>query len=73
MNERATERKVTVEDIREALMHPLHVTDIKIDDLGRPSQRFIGEKATVNVNPETGIVATIWKTGKSTVEKYKKD
>lgn len=73
MNERATERKVTVEDIREALMHPLHVADIKIDDLGRPSQRFIGEKATVNVNPETGIVATIWKTGKSTVEKYKKD
>lgn len=73
MNERATERKVTVEDIREALMHPLHVGDIKIDDLGRPSQRFIGEKATVNVNPETGIVATIWKTGKSTVKKYKKD
>lgn len=73
MNERATERKVTVEDIREALMHPLHVADIKIDDLGRPSQRFIGEKATVNVNPETGIVATIWKTGKSTVKKYKKD
>lgn len=73
MNERATERKVTVEDIREALMHPLHVADIKIDDLGRPSQRFIGEKVTVNVNPETGIVATIWKTGKSTVKKYKKD
>lgn len=70
---RATERKVTVEDIREALMHPLRVGDIKIDDLGRPSQRFIGEKATVNVNPETGIVATIWKTGKSTIKKYKKD
>lgn len=72
MNERAAERKVTIEDIREALMHPLYVGDIKIDDFGRPSQRFIGAKATANVNPETGIVATIWKTGKNTIKKYKK-
>lgn len=72
MEERAIERKVTVDDIKDALINPLHTDDIKIDSLGRPSQRFIGEKATVNVNPETGIISTIWKTGKSKINKYKR-
>lgn len=72
MEKRASERKISVDDIKEALINPLHVDDIKIDSLGRPSQRFIGEKATVNVNSETGTVTTIWKTGKSKINKYKR-
>lgn len=73
MEERAIERNVSIDDIRKTLINPLHVDDIKIDSLGRPSQRFVGEKATVNVNPETGTVSTIWKTGKSKIQKYKKE
>lgn len=42
------------------------------DDLGRNSQRFIGDKATVNMNPDSGKVTTVWKTGKATRKKYTK-
>lgn len=73
MNERAAERNITIDDIKDALNNPLHIDDIKIDSLGRPSQRFIGEDATVNVNPTNGTIATIWKTGKSKRNKYKKE
>lgn len=55
MEERASERKVSVNDIKDALINPLYIDEIKIDSLGRPSQRFIGEKATVNVNPQTEL------------------
>lgn len=72
MEERASERKVSVNDIKDALINPLYIDEIKIDSLGRPSQRFIGEKATVNVNPQTGTIATIWKTGKNKINKYKR-
>ena len=72
MEERASERKVSVNDIKDALINPLYIDEIKIDSLGRQSQRFIGEKATVNVNPQTGTIATIWKTGKSKISKYKR-
>lgn len=73
MEKRAVERNVSLKDLKDAFENPLHIDDIKIDSLGRPSQRFIGEKATVNINPETGTVATIWKTGKSKIKKYKKE
>lgn len=72
MEKRASERKVSVNDIKDALINPLYIDEIKIDSLGRPSQRFIGEKATVNVNPQTGTIATIWKTGKNKINKYKR-
>lgn len=72
MEERASERKVSINDIKDALINPLYIDEIKIDSLGRPSQRFIGEKATVNVNPQTGTIATIWKTGKNKINKYKR-
>lgn len=73
MKKRALERNVSVDDIKETLRNPLHIDEVKIDDLGRPSQRFIGEKATVNVNPKTGTVATIWKTGRTKLNKYKRE
>ena len=64
--------ELSVNDIKDALINPLYIDEIKIDSLGRPSQRFIGEKATVNVNPQTGTIATIWKTGKNKINKYKR-
>lgn len=70
--ERANERGVTATAIIEAFKNPLHIGDVIIDDLGRKSQRFIGEIATANVNPGTGKVTTVWKTGKATKKKYKK-
>ena len=70
--ERAAERGVTSTAIIDAFENPLHIGDVITDELGRKSQRFIGEIATANVNPDTGKVATVWKTGKATKKKYKK-
>ena len=68
-------RPVTVEEIIDALKKPLNGDSIrtKYDDNGRPSQQFIGEFATVAVNPETGIISTTWCTGSRTKRKYLKE
>ena len=70
MLERARERGVNSEQITDALRNPLYIDDVKIDKIGRKSQRFIGSFATVNINPETGIISTVWKTGKKKLRKY---
>lgn len=70
--ERAAERNVSRADIISALEKPLNIRDIVVDDNGRKSQRFIGENATVNINPDTGNVITVWKTGSATKKKYLK-
>ena len=69
---RSPERTVTMEDIIDAVEHPLHIGDIITDNKGRRSQRFIGNVATVNVNPDTGVVSTLWRTGKAARKKYSK-
>lgn len=71
--ERCEERGVTKNYIKEALKTPLHISEVKTDKQGRKSQRFIGENATVNINPDTGKVSTVWKTGARTVKKYEKE
>ena len=71
--ERCEERGVTKSHIKEALKTPLHISEVKTDKQGRKSQRFIGENATVNINPDTGKVSTVWKTGARTIKKYKKE
>lgn len=70
--ERAKERNVILSDNIQSLKEPLHIGDIITDNLGRRSQRFIGEIATVNVNPDTGNITTVWKTGRATRKKYAK-
>lgn len=67
-------RPVTVEGIFDALKKPLNHDSIKTkyDGKGRPSQRLIGKMATVNVNPENGIITTVWPTGHDTLRKYSK-
>lgn len=68
--DRAGERGVSQSAALDALRHPLHIGDITVDEQGRRSQRFIGTDATVNINPDTGNIATVWKTGKNTRKKY---
>lgn len=70
--DRANERGVTNDAIIDALENPLFIRDVIVDNLGRKSQRFIGDAATVNVNPDTGKIVTVWKTGEKTRKKYKK-
>lgn len=66
-------RRVNTPDISEAITNPLKIRPDVQDDKGRLSRRYIGNNATVNVNPDTGVVTTVWKTSTKTRNKYKKD
>ena len=65
------ERKVDVADIIDAIENPLSITPIKIDEKGRKSFKQIGERATVAINPETGVLTTVHKTHTRLVKKLK--
>ena len=67
-------RQVTLEGMLDALKNPLNIGTIKVrySEKGQPSQRFIGQYATVNVNPNNGCITTVWKTGHKEIEKYTK-
>ena len=68
--DRALQRGVPMEKIADALTNPVHIDKIKTDSRGRQSQRFIGQSATVNINPDTGAVVTVWRTGSREIKKY---
>lgn len=70
---RVAERGVKISAIEDALKNPLIIKEPVVDMYGRKSQRFVGINATVNVNPETGKIITTWKTGKTTIKKYRKE
>ena len=57
--ERAINRNVKPYDILDALKNPLKIKDIKIDEMGRQSQRFIGKNAEVVVNPNNGKIISV--------------
>lgn len=67
--ERMEKRDVSMSDIEDAIKNPLHMGSIKTDKRGR-SVRLTGEKATVNINPDTGMIITAWKTGEKIKRKY---
>ncbi|HSX38252.1 MAG TPA: tetratricopeptide repeat protein [Chlamydiales bacterium] len=67
--ERAIQRGVSRESILDTLTSPLKIEDVKIDSLGRPSQRFIGQKAEVVINPETNQVVSVNPTSTKKFEK----
>lgn len=71
--ERLAERGITLESIKDAVENPLHKSEVITDEQGRPSQKYIGEQTTVAINPETGKIATSWKTGTRTRKKYRKE
>ncbi len=70
---RAAERGVSADAINDAIRSPLHVKPAKEDTGGRKSQQYIGNGATVVINPETGNVISTWKTGTSARNKYGKE
>ena len=57
--DRAIERNVSARDVKDALQNPLKIGKIKIDEKGRPSQKYIGEKATCSINPDTGAIIQV--------------
>ena len=69
---RAREREITTGEIIGALTAPLDITPIKYDAKNRPSKRYVGEKATVSVNPTNGNATSCNKTYSKLVQKLKR-
>lgn len=70
---RAVERRISRESIFTTLKEPLKIEEIKIDSFGRPSQRFIGKKAEVVINPDTQQIVSVNPTSTKKLEKLEKD
>ena len=71
--ERKTSRNVKASDVENAFTNPLKIDKIKADEKGRRSVNYIGEFASVSINPDTGIIVTVWKTSSKRVNKLKGD
>lgn len=71
-SERAIKRNIVDSQIDDAINNPLFKGDEVIDEQGRKSVKYIGNDATVVLNPDTGEVITTWKTGSRTRKKYGK-
>lgn len=67
--ERIAERNVTMEAVKDAIEHPLQTGEIKYDADGRPSFKIIGQKATISINPQTGVITTVYPTHTKTANK----
>ena len=71
LNQKIT-RQVKSSDALDAARNPLKVTDVKLDHLGRPSQRVVGEKATLAINPNTGKASSVNPTSTKRAARYKR-
>ena len=69
VKQRMTERSVPVDSIQDAIENPLKIGDVKYDKAGRPSFSVTGLKATLAVNPDTGVIVTCYPTHSRTREK----
>jgi RHS repeat-associated protein len=52
-------RLVSTADELDAYRNPLKVTEVKVDRFGRPSQRYVGRRATVARNPSSGKIVSV--------------
>ena len=66
-------RDITDDEIMDAMEYPLAdpYDYYEIDDEGRPSIKFIGEKVTVAWNPETETQITCWRTPRYLAKRLK--
>lgn len=67
--QRIQERNVTIEAVKDAIENPLYTSVVKYDEHGRPSIKIIGYRATVSLNPDTGVITTAYPTHRKTANK----
>lgn len=68
--ERMTERRISDSQAADAIIKPLHKEPVKVDDKGRPEQKYIGFSSTVILNPETNEIITAYPTKARFRKKY---
>lgn len=71
--ERMAERGLTRSEVDDAIANPLHAFEPTTDSQGRRAQKLVGASATVVVNPDTGVIITMYKTGRRERRKYDLD
>ena len=64
-------RKIEVNWVKDAIVNPLHIFPVKVETNG-VSQKLLGKYATISINPDTGILITVWETGTKDLKKYVK-
>ncbi len=69
--DRRSERTIPEEDIIDALLHPIHTEDRGYNARQQHGYRYIGRKATVNINPEDARITTVWATGRDKLKQYR--
>jgi len=67
--DQANSRAISADDVRNALIKPLKVDKIRINNYGDRSQEYTGEQGTVVINPDTGMLITAHRTHRKLVEK----
>lgn len=65
---RVIEREISPKNILDSIKNPLEVGPIKFDQLGRASQKIIGQTTTFVINPENKSMITTYPT-KSSISK----
>lgn len=68
--ERMAERGLTLSEVDDAMANPIHAFEPTTDAQGRRAQKLVGASATVVVNPDTGVIITMYKTGRRERRKY---
>jgi SPP1 gp7 family putative phage head morphogenesis protein len=71
--EQMAKRTLTEDDIITAVKEPMDVWPDRFSEKGEPSRRYIGVWTTVNINPDTGVAITAWRTGTKLRKKYGKE
>lgn len=70
--DRAIERNILYTDVKDAIINPVHIYDVVFDKQGRKSQKFLGQRATTVINPDTGALLSVYKTSIRRLKKWKK-
>lgn len=71
--ERKDERNVGIRSIMSAIKHPIKIVPVKYDKQGRPSKKYIGDYATIAVNPDDGRVITVHPTSRKKRKKIRSE
>lgn len=70
--EQKINRGVRSADELDALKNPLSVGPVKLDELGRPSQRYVGGRAEVVINPDAGAIVSVNPTSTKKAERLRR-
>ncbi|MGL9794410.1 NAD(+)-arginine ADP-ribosyltransferase EFV [Enterococcus sp. DIV1283b] len=71
--ERKDERSVDVKHIIRTVKHPIKIDSVKYDNQGRPSKKYIGDYATIAINPDDGRIITVYPTSRKRRKKIRSE